>query len=160
MQYPAHSLKFCGAWARVFCVVLAYVASHVTFRGYFESTHNTVQSFSRAKDSSLGRFLFMIVTPCCKYCKTNVWMDIFKFNRYTSLKLHLYCSKSNVKFLQLTSSELHQELLKLSGIVSCFKVLCYFWIIFVVLVELEVASDLTTISENFSSQIFYTTTIV
>ena len=37
MQSPACGFKFCGAWARVACVILAH-ASRVTFHGYFEST--------------------------------------------------------------------------------------------------------------------------
>ena len=58
-------------------------------------------------------------TPCCKYSY----------------------SKNNVKFLQLTSSELHEKLLKLNRIVCCFILLFYFRIIFVVRVSLEVAAD-------------------
>ena len=33
--------------------------------------NNTVQTFSGAKDSSLGRFLFIVFTSCCKYSKSN-----------------------------------------------------------------------------------------
>ena len=33
---------------------------------------NTVETFSGAKDLSLGRFLFMVFTSCCKYSKSNV----------------------------------------------------------------------------------------
>ena len=44
-------------------------------------------------------FLSLIFTPYCKYTY----------------------SKNNVKFLRLTSSELHQELLKLYRIACCFK---------------------------------------
>ena len=93
--------------------------------------NNTVQSFSGAKDSSLGRFLYLwslnlavnmvktmfqwiililIFTPCCKYTH----------------------SKDNVKFLQLSSLKLHQELLKLNGAVCCLKLLFYFGNIFAV----------------------------
>ena len=45
--------------------------------------NNTVQTFSGAKDSSLGRFLFIVFTSCCKYNKSNVLIDIFKLNLYT-----------------------------------------------------------------------------
>ena len=121
MRSPACGLKFCGAQARG--AILAHAASRVTF-------HSTVQSFSGAKDSFLGRFLYvwslhlvvnivktmfewiflsLIFTPCCKYAH----------------------SKNNVKFLQLTFSELHQELLKLNRVVCCLKLLFYFGIIFV-----------------------------
>ena len=34
--------------------------------------NNTVQTFWGVKDSSLGRFLFMVCTSCCKYSKSNV----------------------------------------------------------------------------------------
>ena len=65
MQSSARGLKFCGARAPVACVLSAHAGSRVTFHGYFESTStNTVQSCLGAKDSSLGSFLFMIVTPC------------------------------------------------------------------------------------------------
>ena len=33
---------------------------------------NTVESFLRAEDSSRGKFLYMIVTTCCKNRKNNV----------------------------------------------------------------------------------------
>ena len=77
MRSPARGLKFCGARARVACVILAHVASRVTFHGCFEftSANNTVQTFSGAKDSSLSRLvkimykwniLSLIFTPCCK----------------------------------------------------------------------------------------------
>ena len=37
--------------------------------------NNIVQSFLGAKDSSLGRFLLMIVTPCRKYSKNNLHLN-------------------------------------------------------------------------------------
>ena len=130
MQSPACGLKFCGVRGRG--AILAHAASRMTFHGYFESTFTKQYStkFSGAMDSSLGRFLYLwslhlivvnivktmfkwiflslIFTPCCKYTH----------------------SKNNVKFLQLTSSELHQELLKLNRVVCCLKLLFYFGIIF------------------------------
>ena len=45
MQSPACSLKFCGAWARVACAILAHAASHMTFHGYFEST--SIKQYSK-----------------------------------------------------------------------------------------------------------------
>ena len=74
MQSRASGIKFCGARARVVCVILVHEASRVMSHGYFESTSTkqTEQSFAEAKDSSLGRFLFMIDTPCCKYRKNDV----------------------------------------------------------------------------------------
>ena len=36
MQSAARGLKFCGAWARVACLILAHAANRVTFRGYFK----------------------------------------------------------------------------------------------------------------------------
>ena len=75
MRSPASGLKFCSARTRVACAILAHAASRVTFHGYFESTSTkqyTVQTFSGAKDVSLGRFLFMVFTSCCKYSKSNV----------------------------------------------------------------------------------------
>ena len=82
----------------------------MTFHGYFEFTSSKqyctfVQAFSGSKDSSLRRliktmfrwiFLSLILTPYCKYN---------------------YC-KNNVKFLQLTSSEL---------LIKTFKVVPYFF---------------------------------
>ena len=134
MLSPARNLKFCGAWARVACVILVDIASRVTFHGFFKSTstnhYSTVQRFSGAKDSSLSRFLFLIVTPCCKYSKKMLQWIFFSLI-FTPCCKYTY-SKNNVKFLQLTSSELLQKLLKLSRIVCCFKLLFYFRIIFVV----------------------------
>ena len=43
--------------------------------------NNIVRSFPGAKDLSPSRFLFVIVTPCSKYIKNNVQMNISKFNR-------------------------------------------------------------------------------
>ena len=83
-------------------------------------------------------FLSLMIPPCCKYT---------------------YSKSNNVKFLQLTSSELLQELLKLNRTVCCFKSLFYFRIIFVVWVELEVAADSTTIFDNFSCKILHTSAI-
>ena len=71
---------------------------------------NTVQAFSGAKDLSLSRLvetmfkwicLSLTITPYCKY-------------NY---------SKTNVTFLQLTSSGLLQKVLKLYRIVCRFKLL-------------------------------------
>ena len=56
------------------CVILAYAASRVTFMVIFSlSVSNViVQSFSGAKVSSPSRFLFLIITSCCKYSKNHV----------------------------------------------------------------------------------------
>ena len=73
MQSPALDLKFCGALARVACVILAHTPSRVAFPGSFESTstkqYNKVFQEQRIY---LNRFLFMIVTPCYKFSKSNV----------------------------------------------------------------------------------------
>ena len=83
LQSPDRGLKFCSAWARIACVILAHATScHIVIFN-LPLPSNTVQSCSRAKDSSPSRFLFMIVTPCCRYSKNNVYVDIFKFNVYT-----------------------------------------------------------------------------
>ena len=59
MRSSAHSLKFCGALARVACFMLALIASCVMFHCFFESTstkqYSTLQSFSGAKDSSFSQ---------------------------------------------------------------------------------------------------------
>ena len=74
MQSPSHGLKFCGAQEQCAGVILEHAASRMTFHGYFESTSikQYSASFSGAKDSSLSKFLFMIITPCCKYSKSNL----------------------------------------------------------------------------------------
>ena len=80
MQSPAYGLKFCYARAGVARVILAFAASHVRFHGYFESTSTKQysRSFSGAKDSSLSRFLFIIITPCSKYSKKQCLNGYFK----------------------------------------------------------------------------------
>ena len=75
-------------------------------------------------------FFSLIFTPCLNY------------------------SKNNVIFLLLSSSELLQKLLKLNRIVCCFKLLFYFRIIFVALVELEVVADSKTIFDNLACKIY------
>ena len=70
MQSGTCGLKFCSAWVRVACVILAHAASHVTFHGYFQSTSTKQldQSFLELKiHLPVNRFVFMIFTPCCKY---------------------------------------------------------------------------------------------
>ena len=62
--------------------------------------NNTVQSFSGAKDLSRGRFLFIIITPCCNIVKA-MFKWIFYSLIFTPCCKYTY-SKNNVKFLQLT----------------------------------------------------------
>ena len=59
MQSQARSLKFCGAWARFACVMLAHAATHVTFHVFFSLPlpNNIVQTFLGAKGSSLSRLV-------------------------------------------------------------------------------------------------------
>ena len=86
--------------------------------------NNTVQNFSASKDLPLGRFLFMIVTPC-KLVKT-MFKWIFLSLIFTPRCKYTYTVVKTIKFLVLTSSELYQELFWLNKIVCCFKVLFYF----------------------------------
>ena len=104
--------------------------------------NNTAQAFSGVKDSSLSRlviemfkwiFLCLIFTPHCKY----------NYN------------KNNVKFLQLTSSELLQKILKLYMIVCCFKLLFYFRIIFYCELNQKSTAIFDNVSCKFSMQVLY-----
>ena len=131
MRSPAYDLKFCGAWARG--AIFTHVASRVTFHGCFGST-STKQyctKFMRSEGFISRQIpLFMVVTRSCNYSK-----HMFKWT-FLSLIFTPCCkythSKNKVKFLQLTSSELLQKLLKLNKVVCCFKLLFYFRIIFAV----------------------------
>ena len=120
--------------------------------------NNAIQSFSGAKDSSLGRFLYL----WSLHLVVNIVKTMFKWI-FLSLIFIPCCkythSKNNVKLLQLTSSKLHQELLNLNRVVCCLKLLFYFGITFAVRVELEVVVDSTTIFDNFSCKIFHRSAI-
>ena len=86
--------------------------------------NNTVQTFSGAKDSFLGRFLFMVFTVLLV---VNIVKAMFK-SIFLSLTFTPCCkytySKNNVKFLKLTSSELRQGILKLNRIAAAST--CWF----------------------------------
>ena len=69
MQSAARVVEFCGARAQVACVILAQAAVRFLVILSLPVQNKTVQSFSRAKNSSPGRFLFMIATLCGKYSK-------------------------------------------------------------------------------------------
>ena len=61
MLSPARGLKFCGARARVACVVLAHAANRVTFHNYFESLSNVGGRFSTVLPLLAKRILLAIL---------------------------------------------------------------------------------------------------
>ena len=113
MWSPASGLKFCGVRTRVACVISAHAASRVVILS-LPLPNNTIQTFSGAKDSSLGRFLFRSVHLVVNIVKA-MFKSIFFRLIFTPCCKYTY-NKNNVKFSKPTASELRQELLKLNSL--------------------------------------------